>query len=302
MANQDWMVIFGLAVIFVVVGLAAWNLLRLFRWIRKFKSAPEPVSEPTNSTSSWIWVFLIAVVGLISYMLSGGEPAKEPAPDPTPSWLRVVIVFGLILGVFVVLIGYQLYRQYDRAASRALKRGNAGDTAGAIAELRDAIEASDSANARPDDPSAARNPYAPPRLRRKGSPVRANTMGLLHSMREEWSEAYEWFVKAEEIGGREAICLGNQGLMLWKMGRPTEAVVVLEEACKLAPQEVLLLNNLGLVLVDLGRIDEAREKLALAEVNFKKLILFPASAKIPIGAEIESLRKKLEVEPGSPVS
>ena len=124
-------------------------------------------------------------------------------------------------------------------------------------------------------------------------------MGLLHLMREEWPEAYRWFVEAEEIGGRKAHGLGNQGVALSKMGRTEEAIALLEEACLLAPQDVLQRCNLGFVLFDLGRIDEAREQLAKAEANFKKLVMFSASAKQPYGDRVETLRKKLASDPES---
>jgi Tetratricopeptide repeat len=288
MSNQDWAVIFGLAIVLLVVGLAIWGLLGLLRWIRKFK----PVPEPKKSTPPWIWVFLIAVVALFTYVLSPRRPGGAPDPGPYPAWMVPVIIVGLPVVTFVVLIGYQLYRNYDRAATRALKRGQAGDTAGAIAELRAAIEKSMSPEDRSDE-TASTNPYAAPAPRRKGSAVRANALGALLSIREEWAEAYEWFVRAEEFGGRQAIYLGNQGLMLWKMGRAEEAAVLLEEACSLAPLDALQPCNLGQIFFDLGRIEEARQQLATAEANYKKLVMFPASAKKPIGVQIDALREKL---------
>jgi tetratricopeptide (TPR) repeat protein len=291
MTDQDRLQLIALTG--ALVGLAVlgiWGFLKVNRSRR-----PKPAPPPQASTP-WVWVFLILVVGLITYILSGPKQAGRGPTSPT--WLAPIISLGLALGSFGLLIGYQLYRHYDRAASRALKRARAGDTEGAIAELRVAMEERKAPEARPDE-GAASNPYAAPRPpRRKRPATRENVMGLLHAMREEWPEAYRWFLEAEKVGGRQAHLLGSQGVALWKMGRPEEAVGLLEEACSLEPMSALHPCNLCLVMVDLGRIDEAREQLARAEANYKKHIVFPASARRAIGAEVESLRKKLASFPG----
>jgi hypothetical protein len=297
MADQDLLP--AIAVTGAFVGIALLAIWAVFKII----SSRKPKLRPRASTPPWVWLFLAVVVAFITYSTAGSpRPGRAPAPQPAPIWMVLACLFGTIIVMVVVLIGRQFYQQYDRAASRALKRGQAGDTAGAIAELQDAMGLRKPSEARPGEQTAPWNPYSAPLPRRNRSAVRSYTMGLLHFMREEWPEAYQWFLEAEEVGGRQAHYLGNQGVMLWKMGRSDEAVVLLEAACSGAPQDVVQPCNLGLVLVDLGRLDEAREQLARAEANYKKLVMFPASAKEPIGAVVESLREKLEVEPGSRVS
>jgi Flp pilus assembly protein TadD len=88
-------------------------------------------------------------------------------------------------------------------------------------------------------------------------------------MREEWPEALRWFLEAEKIGGRRAIYLKNQGVVMMEMGRLSEAATLLEEACRLSPGDVVAFSRYGHALADLGRLDDARELLAWAERNFK---------------------------------
>jgi Flp pilus assembly protein TadD len=171
-----------------------------------------------------------------------------------------------------VLYAVALYQNYDRASSKAIKLAKAGDPVGAIALLKAEIEVG------------------------KPSAIRFTTLGVLHSIREEWTEAYKAFLEAEAIGGRQAIHLSNLGVALLKLGRPVEAEPLLQEACALDPVSPLFACNLGRILAELGRPDEAASQLTIAEAAYKKLWSIPPSSKKPIGEEIDKLRLRLAGE------
>jgi hypothetical protein len=265
----------GLGITIVVVGLVILGCLRLSR---KFhKSRPKPATGPKPATPPWIWVFLIALVGLIAYVVSvtNPEPRLKPEPAAFPGWARVLWVFGLPVVVLVGWIVISYLRVYDREVRKAFKLAQAGDKDGALVVLKAAME------------------------RDQASEGRWNSLGALYCFREEWDDAYQAFLKAEEIGGRKAEYVGNQGLALWKLGRLAKAEEFLRDACGMQPTSAIFPCNYGFVLVDLGRIDEAGHQLAVADQNYKKWVTIPPSAKKPLGVEIERLREKLKSSPAT---
>jgi Flp pilus assembly protein TadD len=184
----------------------------------------------------------------------------------------VLLVIGSIGGLFAILYAVLFFRNYDRDVNKAIKLHNAGDKEGAIAWLKAASEG------------------------RRPSANRSNTLGIFSIVREDWAGAYQAFLEAEAIGGRQAPFLANQGLALWKLGRLDEAEPLLRQASAMAPTDPTIACNLGHVLADLGRIDDASRQLSIAEMAYEKYIVFPRSAKVPIGQEIAKLREKLGIE------
>jgi hypothetical protein len=272
MGIPELITLIGLGITIVVVGLVILGCLRLSR--RFHKSRPKPATGPKPATPLWIWVFLIALVGLIAYVVSvtNPQPGVKPEPAAIPGWVGVLCGYGVMLVGWIV-IAY--LRVYDREVRKAFRLAQAGDKDGALVVLK-----------------AAMDRYPP-------SEGRWNSLGVIYCFREEWDEAYQAFLKAEELGGRKADYVGNQGLALWKLGRLAEAEEFLRDACGMQPTSAIFPCNYGFVLADLGRIDEARHQLVVAEQNYKKWVTIPPSSKKPLGVEIDKLREKLKSSPAT---
>jgi hypothetical protein len=274
MTLSDWIAcLLIIAALLSILVATSLGFLKLAGWIKRKVGKPEakPAPSPQPKTPPWIWVFLIALVALVTYVVSGKgqKPPGQPIEPVLPGGLILYLV-GVIFAVVVGGIAIQIFRQYDRDVIRAFKLANAGDKDGALFDLKASMEG------------------------RKPSAIRTNAVGALHAVRDEWTEAYKAFLEAEAIGGHQAIYVGNQGIALTKLGRLSEGETLLAEACAMDPNSAILACMYGEVLTELGRLDEAGQQLAKAKKAYKTTLMFPPSAKKPLLEEIEKLRQKLE--------
>jgi hypothetical protein len=288
MSVRDWTQLIGFVVVAVAVGIVVIGLLRLSRRAHQRK----PKRPAGGGSNVGVWLTLIVVTAAITYARTPTRPgpAGQPAQPRVSDRVIVLSVVGLGVALLAGGIGIAYYQHHDPDVSKVVKRANAGDVDGAIAELRAAMRRGLS----DDDTSTSGNPYAAPSRPRRGAAVRANTLGLLHFLREEWPQAYESFVDAEKLGAGRAVARGNQALALWKMGRLDEAEPILAEVCSLVPGVPTFALNHGFVLADLGRLDEARARLVEAERGVRLWVLVKRADREKIRAEVARLRAKID--------
>jgi tetratricopeptide (TPR) repeat protein len=272
MGAPELITIIGLGITIVVVGLVLLGCLRLSRWFHK--SRPKPAPGPKTAIPPWIWILVIALVALISFLMNPKKRPGQPFEPLISPWVVGLWMFGVFVVLFVAVYAVAVFRHYDRDASRALKLAQAGDKDGALFELRAAMDG------------------------RKPSATLSNALGLVHFLREEWPEAYKAFLDAQSIGGKQASYVGNQGVALLKMGRLDEAAVLLVEADRMAPGQPLIASNYGLVLADLGRIEEAVAQLARVEKNLRSWITLVPGSRTLLLSEITLLRERIEAARG----
>jgi tetratricopeptide (TPR) repeat protein len=201
-------------------------------------------------------------------------PANDVMDRPSATakfWFFSLVLFlpPAILVAVAGVIGYRFLRHYDRGVSRAAKQANSGDLDGAIAELKRQIEA-------------------------KGlSAARANAMGCLLTMKEDWHEARRMFEEAERLGMAPSLLRANRGVALWKSGDPEAALPLLVRAALDEPFGINIRCHLCQVLADLGRIEEARAQLQSIEDLHKKQHTVPADARRNLEKYIQACRDRL---------
>jgi tetratricopeptide (TPR) repeat protein len=225
-----------------------------------------------QATPPWVMLLMIATFAFIFWQfIPQKDRPRLPLEPTTQSW-----AFPLVGGLAAAGVAFaiQFFRLYDPAVRRANKRALAGDLEGAIADLREQIEAK--------GPTGAR----------------ASALGLLLIQSERWAEAVPLFQKAEELGAVKGVCQANRGFALLKGGKPAEALPVLRQALDHGPHvpvmKCLVCLHTCLALAELGRWDEAREQLRVAEFAVAEVNKSHAAA---LAREFEQCRQKLEEEP-----
>jgi hypothetical protein len=228
-------------------------------------------------------LFLLGVPLLFLGPSRNGQPQGVVQDQPQAIASRPIWVFLLFLPPALLLAGfgvfaYRTFRHYDSGLSRAAKHANAGDLDGAIAELRRQIET-------------------------KGlSAARANGLGCLLTLKEDWNEARRMFDEAESRGMSPKLLRANRGVSLWKSGDPEAALPLLTEAAVDNPWDINLRCHICLILADLGRIDEAGAQLQSIEEFHKKQNTVPADARRSLEKHIQACRDRLAGKPKSDVA
>jgi Tfp pilus assembly protein PilF len=243
-------------------------------------------AKPVPRTTLWVWVFLICVVATITFYI---KPRHHPQPGPGqapnsgfPAWMPLV---SIVVAVAIVLCYYLYYylRSRDPLVNRAMELSRGGDHERAIEILREAIE-----SGRP-------------------TATRLNNLGVLYSEKGDHEAALRSYDAAENLDANLTVSRYNQASALQKLGRPAEALALLEDL----PREGLLgairATMACTAWADLGRLDEARESLREAE----RLEKSPASKANRAGLEkslaecrgrVEALESRAEsVEAGEDV-
>jgi tetratricopeptide (TPR) repeat protein len=226
-----------------------------------------------------IIVIVLFVLGIPLLLLTPKQNAQpQNAVQNQPAAMPPFTVLLLVLPPAVVLVSFGVFalrhlRHYDAGVSRAAKQANAGDLDGAIAELRRQIES-------------------------KGlSAARANALGCLLTLKEDWHEARRMFDEAESRGMSPALLRANRGVAAWRSGDPEAALPLLARAALDSPVDVNVRCHLCLILADLGRIDEARAQLQSIEELHKKQVTLPADARRSLEKQIEACRDRLAGKP-----
>jgi tetratricopeptide (TPR) repeat protein len=246
---------------------------------------PAELSRRTRS-NELRFRFVIAVLFLLGVPLLLLSPRQNPQPenavaDRPPLWKSSPFTFFLFMLPPALVVGgggvlaYRMFRHYDSGVSRAAKQANAGDLDGAIAELRRQIES-------------------------KGlSAARANALGCLLTLKEDWHEARRMFDEAESRGMSPNLLRANRAVALWKSGNPEAALPLLAEAALNSPNDINVRCHLCLVLADLGRIDDSRAQLKSIEDLHKKQHTVPAAARQSLEKHIQTCRDRLAEKPQS---
>jgi len=225
-------------------------------------------------------LFLLGIPLLFLAPRPNAQPANVVQDQPRATANRTLLFLALLLppALLVAAIGviaFRTFRHYDSGVSRAAKQANAGDLDGAIAELRRQVES-------------------------KGlSATRANAMGCLLTLKEEWHEARRMFDEAETRGMSPALLRANRGVALWKSGDPDAALPLLAKAALEEPMDINRRCHICLALADLGRIDEARAQLQSIEELHKKGITVPADPRRSLEKHIQACRDRVAGKPKS---
>jgi tetratricopeptide (TPR) repeat protein len=245
----------------------------------------EELSQRTRTKARRFRILVVALFLLGVPLLLLGPP-RNAQPDgvardqPQAKSRSPLLFFILLLPPALLLTGfgvfaYRALRHYDSGVSRAAKQANAGDLDGAIAELRHQIET-------------------------KGlSAARANGMGCLLSLKEDWHEARRMFDEAERRGMSPQLVRANRGVTLWKSGEPEAALPLLTEAALDNPWDINCRCHLCRLLADLGRIDEARAQLQSIDDLHKKQRTYPANARQDLEKHIQACRDRVGEKPKS---
>jgi hypothetical protein len=224
----------------IVVGFLVMFLLNTWKSKADAKRGIKPKAA-NAPTPAWVWVFLIAVVATITYLIKPSNP-KGPMAPPAPGVGGVTlwtILLPLILFVGLIAIAYLKGR--DPLVGRALKRSRERDREGAIEMLREGIDSG------------------------RATGIRLNNLGVLYSESGDHAGALKRFQDAEKLEARQPVFLLNQVDSLRRLGRPTEAADLLEEVHGGRVIEFYRDYHTCLILADLGHFAEAREALARAE-------------------------------------
>ena len=260
-------------------GLVLLVVLAIRRDRRSRRDAAElarrgKVPPPRARGGAWVWVFLVTIVVMITYQLSGKPGRPRRMADPT--LVSPALLWGSFLAPAVLVLGFVgllIWAQRRSAAARALKLANAGDIAGAIALIEGRIAAR-----RGPAPRTGADPYAPPAAAIGPAARRAladdlNTLGALEGMRQDWATALARYEAADALAG-EAVPLirMNRASTLVQLGRVAEGLVALDEVlADLPPADhstrFSVLCHATLALIELGRRSEARARFAEAEAQ-----------------------------------
>jgi tetratricopeptide (TPR) repeat protein len=245
----------GIVVLTAIFVVPVLLLVLRDRWFPR----SQPVKKPAKSTTpAYVWIFLIAIVALITYLIAPRHPKAGP-PLQSNIWLAVgglgFAALFLILVVGLFLLNYFRYR--DVVCVRALKRAKEGNLEGAIRDVREAIDVQGETS------------------------QRLNCLGILHIDKGDYQEALKLFSMAADLGSsiHRQVAVVNQALALRKLGRPDEALPLIEEVRAELPQDFVVLCNHCLTLAELGRMDEGREVLALVQALPKVLFFSKAARK-----------------------
>jgi tetratricopeptide (TPR) repeat protein len=231
--------------------LVAWVVLRISHGLN---AGPKPAAAPAKPSAAtsksgdrpWVvWYVLIVFFALMIYTIAGARkrgPAGEPPRGIAISgWACVGAVVAVIVPIVVVfyVIPYLKYR--DRAVTRAIRQANDGDLDGAIRELEAEV------------------------LANRSSANRANGLGVMLMMQEDWPGACARFREAIELDPERVDLRHNEAIVLMKMGRAAEAEARLAVLASANPREPTILANHAKALIDLGRLDEAVRRISEAE-------------------------------------
>jgi Flp pilus assembly protein TadD len=186
--------------------------------------------------------------------------------------MALLFVLSAVL-VLVVPPLIRFLRNYDRAMRRALEKANAGDRDGAMSDIHAEIN--------------SRGPSGP----------RANALGVVHMLRQEWNEALLRFREAEQLGFDRQVSRMNQALAMHHAGDSEGALPILEEQFARNPYDILVGCNLSSVLVALGRRDEARTTIAEVERRRKNNRYIGPGAAEAVDRLIHECRAAVEGKP-----
>lgn len=223
-----------------------------------------------GTSPAWLWVFLIAVVVLITTYLNRKPKAAGPAAEAVPNTIWPPTTSQVLyVSALMICVGWVAWVvRRNRPVMQATTRANAGDIDGAIEDLRGAIAA-------------------------KGETVNLlNALGCLYYQKAAYDDALVAFQRAEAVGGRRPLILANEALILPRTGKPAEAAELFKEASSKAPRELTIACNYCLLLADLGRWEEAREQLRRAE-SLVKVHVSPAAVQRDREAAVQKCRDRV---------
>ena len=277
----------GVAAGLIVLALLILGIVSVYRYWRTPRERPVDARSPPP-----VWVLAFVGYGVFLGWKTSGD--KQTGSSGVSPWFVVLPILA-----FVLIVAFK--SRGDRAIRRALKRANQGDVAGAIANLRAVVNRQEgrSTDSSPEDD----NPGAAPR----GSQAvnirlaqRLNMLGVLEGMRFDWSAAFDWYRAAERVGGAalRPVLLGNQGVVLVKLGRMSEGAPLLRQALEYAGERdaalcCLCRISLATALIDRQEMTEAGVVLDQAEADWRRLKGQPARVRKEWRNEIDSLRDRL---------
>jgi Tetratricopeptide repeat len=207
---------------------------RLFGFNRR-KDLETQASYASSKTPTWVWIFVVAVIAIVTFLVAPRRKNAPPLPRPGfPIWAFLPPTF------FMVVLFYWM-RSRDPISSRAKLCSDAGDLDGAIEILREAIEVG------------------------KITAERANNLGLLYHQKKEPEQALKMFLDAAKLGADSPIYLANQAAALHDLGRYEDAAAILDDVCQKNPKNWGFAYSYGRVLISLRHFDEARVQIERAE-------------------------------------
>jgi hypothetical protein len=255
-------------------------------WWEKRKAARRAAASPGKDGGPSVapplirhsGIIVVLCLMLIFWMFVPKHPGHglRDRPPPRAPWSRGMVALfvvppALVLG-WIGFILFRSLRHYDRAMNRAIAKANAGDKGGAFADIKAEIAA-------------------------KGlNGARANALGVLHYLREEWDEAAAMIDEAQRLGYNNVTCDMNRAMIRFRSGHPEDALPVLQAQYAQLPDDSVLGCNLCNVLMELGRLDEARNVLAEVERRRKNTIYLGTSGDA-VNRLIRECRERLEGKP-----
>jgi hypothetical protein len=277
--RETLLTILAMAVFFaLLVGAMVWwekrKALGRAASFAKQKGGPPPEPPLIRRTLILVLVGLIAAFWLYVPKHPGHGPPKGPPPRGSLTQ-ALIVLFGVPPALVLGWIGFILYRALrhsDRAMKRAIMKANAGDTDGALADIRAEIAA-------------------------KGlNAARANALSAVHYLREEWDEATAMIEETERLGYKKENCQLALALIRYRLGHPEEALSLLKAVYGKEPNDSALGCSVCDVLRALGRYDEARNILADVERRRKDTI-YLGSSRSAVDQMIRDCRERLEGKP-----
>lgn len=247
-----------------------WLTYRRKRLAGPIKPKPAGASRPSPSIPPWVWV---VVIGIFSVALYTMAPRKKPNPgnDPPPvstGWLCLGPVAVVLF--IAVPIAIQRRRYHDPVVERTHRRALDGDVEGAIAELHHEI------------------------LDRGPTANRINGLVLLLFQNKDFPAAVEWARKGMALAPNRIDLRANFALALIETGQAAEAEAIYAEMIAQDDSQYIYFLNLASALVALGRLDEAENRLQVAEEKLRATrYLTTKDVKAPVREAIAIVRVKI---------
>jgi tetratricopeptide (TPR) repeat protein len=254
----------GVLLLATFVVLAGFTVRLLIAILRPRRPVPRPGKQHALTREVPPWPILVALtIGLATGVIASVLAHRIPwLAAGSWSMLLIPLVFlATCLLWFAAIVSYLWLaglQDRDPLSIRAIKRAGEGDLDGAFREMIEGIETA--------GPTA----------------VRLSTLAYLYDKKDAHEEALGALNEAAKLGKRLLPLIRlNQALALRELGRPEEALPLIEEA-RVKAKSLRTFKFIGdghfiaychcLVMADLGRIDEAsdlyRAALARPKVRF----------------------------------
>lgn len=234
-----------------------------------------PPARIRNNRTNWGLVLTLVVLAPLFLYIKLFTNWIERAPRGAEiaksvlRWMPAIVIAASF--AFVLYITKQLIANWwkNRHVLRAYRILRAGDAAGAIAMLREKLQA--------DHPS----------------PEILNGIAAFYCDGKDWDNALRTICEAEENGLDYPNLKATKGVILWKMGRLGEAVEVLRAAHGLLPHDLFVACNYGTLLAEMGQTDKAKEVLRWAESKFKNTYYLGKGQRRMNEDQLDAFRQKV---------